>query len=79
MSHKPVTAQAPLLAEPPPAERTRSFLLTSISWVLAALALVPLLMAAHGDGSKYLWIGLAMAVAAVCLHGLRRLLAAVGR
>ena len=35
---------------------------TVIGWLSSIVALVPLLMAAHGDGKVYLWSGLAMIV-----------------
>jgi hypothetical protein len=38
------------------------------AWIVFAVALVSLLMAAHGDGLNYLWVGVALtAVAAVLL------------
>jgi hypothetical protein len=33
---------------------------TVMGWLASTFALVPLLMAAHGDGRIYLWSGLAM-------------------
>ncbi len=48
----------------PPEEATQptTSVFTVIGWLISILALVPLLMAAHGDGKIYLWSGLAMIV-----------------
>lgn len=41
---------------PPP--NTSAF--TVLGWLLLVLSVVPLLMAAHGDGRTYLWSGFGM-------------------
>lgn len=47
--------------------------LAVVAWLILTSAIVPLAMAAHGDGRGYLWAGLAMVASGVALLIARRL------
>jgi hypothetical protein len=53
---------APKDTQQPPAQTAQpaTSTFTVMGWLASILALVPLLMAAHGDGRVYLWSGLVM-------------------